>query len=186
MTDEFKSAIENLEFWDADDQMEIGFVKSSPLYRLFQKIHDYDFEVVNFLLFSICQKVFPCWEFHIEGTELRKQLSAIENYLNQTINITELDTFDYRLPTSKTDCTFSETSGASNTIYYTIRYILEQNALLATYSISAAESANCGNFEEWFIKIALPIAFEKRFLTKSELSEFTYNNYLKHYEKLVL
>ena len=163
MTTEIYSALEKLEIWDADDNMDIDYVKSSPLFQFLDKIHSFDREILDFILYNTCQRVIPSWEFNCKDEELRPALFAMRQYLQKSLKKDNLEKYNIEIKSPKFDCTYSDTSGASRTLFHSVKSILHDSILFATYAISDADIANTNNFYKWFTEIAIPVSFDKKF-----------------------
>jgi len=104
----------------------------------------------SYKTYNTCQRVIPSWEFNCNDKQLRPALFGIRRYLNQISKKHTLLEFKEEIKSSKFDCTCSDTSGASGTIFNSIKAIIEGNPLLATYAISSADIANTGReFDKW-------------------------------------
>jgi len=189
MTKEIRSALENLEFWDADDSMDVNYVKSSPLYEFVDAVQSYDREMLNFLLYNNCLRVIPSWEFNCKDQQLRPQLFALRKYMVKKQTKEELAKHAVEIRSTKIDCTYSDTAGAAGALYNTIRSVQEDSALFATYALSDVVLANTGSpdeFDKWFVEIAVPVSFEKKFLNLDQTRKDAYEDYGVNYVDLFM
>jgi hypothetical protein len=184
MTTEIYSDLEKFEIWDADANMDTDYVKSSPLFRLLDKIHSFDREVLYYILYNTCQRVIPSWEFHCKDEQLRPSLFVLREYLLNSLEKESLVEYKIEIKSPKIDCTFSDTSGASGTLFYSIMSVIDDSILFATYAISHADMANTNNFDKWFTEIAIPVSFDKNFCNCEQTKRFAYSVYDKLYDSL--
>jgi hypothetical protein len=127
MTTEIYSDLEKLEIWDADDNMDIDYVKSSPFFQLLDKIYSFDREILDFILYNICQRVIPSWEFNCKDEQLRPALFAMRQYLLKSLEKDNLKKYNIEIKSPKFDCTYSDTSGASGTLFHSIMSVLDDS-----------------------------------------------------------
>jgi hypothetical protein len=184
MTTEIHSDLEKLEIWDADDNMDIDYVESSPLFKFLTKIHLFDREILDFVLYNACQRVIPSWEFNCKDEQLRPTLFAMRQYLLKSLEKESLEKYNIEIKSPKFDCTYSDTSGASGTLFHSTMSILNDSILFATYAISHADIANTNNFDKWFAEIAIPISFEKKFCNCDQTKKYAYKEYDRLYDSL--
>lgn len=184
MTTEIYSALEKLEIWDADESMDIDYVKSSPLFQFLDKIHSFDREILDFILYNTCQRVIPSWEFNCKDEQLRPTLFAMRQYLLKSLKKGNLEEYNIEIKSPKFDCTYSDTSGASGTLFHSIKSILNDSVLYAAYVISDADIANTNNFDKWFTEIAIPVSFDKKFCNCDQSKKYAYNDYDRLYNSL--
>jgi hypothetical protein len=164
--------------------MDIDYVKSSPLFQLLDKIHLFDREILDFILYNTCQRVIPSWEFNCKDEQLRPTLFAMRHYLLKSLQRDSLKKYDIEIKSPKFDCTYSDTSGASRTLFHSTMSILDDSTLFATYAISHADIANTNNFNKWFTEIAIPVSFEKKFCDCDQTKKYAYNDYDRLYDSL--
>ncbi|MDI9861988.1 hypothetical protein [Flectobacillus roseus] len=186
MTTEIYSALEKLEIWDADDNMDIDYVKSLPLFQFLDKIHSFDREILDFILYNTCQRVIPSWEFNCKDEELRPALFAMRQYLQKSLKKDNLEKYNIEIKSPKFDCTYTDTSGASRTLFHSVKSILHDSILFATYAISNADIANTNNFYKWFTEIAIPVSFDKKFCNCDQTKKYAYNEYDRLYDSLFI
>ena len=184
MTTEIYSDLEKLEIWDADDNMNIDYVKSSPLFQFLDKIHSFDREILDFILYNTCQRVIPSWEFNCKDEQLRPNLFALRQYLLKSLEKDSLTKYNIKIKSPKFDCTYSDTSGASGTLFDSTMSILDDSTLFATYAISDADIANTNNFDKWFTEIAIPVSFDKKFCNCDQTKKYAYKEYDGLYDSL--
>ena len=186
MTTDIYSDLAKLEIWDADDNMDINYVKSSPLYQLLEKVHSFDREVLDFILYNICQRVIPSWEFNCKDEQLRPNLFTLRQYLLKSLDKDSLKHYNVATKSPKFDCTYSDTSGAAGTLFHSTMSILDDSTLFATYAVSHADIANTNNFDKWFVEIAIPVSFDKKFCNCEQTKKYSYDEYNKLYDSLFL
>jgi hypothetical protein len=186
MTKALYSALEKLEIWDADDSMDISYVRSSPLYQFLDLVHSFDREIMDFILYNTCQRVIPGWEYNCKDQQLRPLLFALKKYLSKTLIKEDLTEYAVKIKSPKLDCTYSDTSGAADTLYHTIKSILDDSTLFATYAVSDADIANTNNFRKWFTEIAVPVSFDKKFCDFDLTRKYAYEQNDSLYKDLFL
>ncbi|KZE83741.1 hypothetical protein AV926_03500 [Myroides marinus] len=181
--------LKNLEYNDADNLMKREYIISLPTYQFLNKIKFFDSEILEILLYNICQRVVPSWESNLNDKQLRPAIFAFKRYLLSK-DIDELVAYDTEILSPKVDCSYSDTSGAAATVYNSIRFVLTKDVVFATYALSDADIANTLDFEKWLEEIAVPNSLEKKICNYEETKAFSYDCYddlyLSFFEELKL
>lgn len=185
MTTDLREAIENLNIRDADDQMDSSYVRSLASYQLLEMISNYDHEILYILLYNLCQRVIPGWELNCNNQALLPTLFALKRFVINTNTKESLVPFNREIKSPKRDCSYSDSAGASGTLFYTTKYILTGDLIFATYALSDSQIANSGpKFLAWFKETAIPVSFNKQLCNHAQTIMNSYPDYKEIYEDL--
>lgn len=185
MTTALRDALEHLNISDADDLMEDSYVRSLASYQLLEMISNYDQEILCILLYNLCQRVIPGWELNCNNQALRPTLFALKRFVVNSRTKESLVPFNREIQSPKRDCSYSDSAGASGTLFYTTRYILTGNLIFAAYALSDAQIANSGpKFLAWFKETAIPVSFHKQLCDHAQTTRNSYPDYKEIYEDL--
>jgi len=197
MTDQIKMAIKDLQLsnyaWDLDELMDQDYIEAHPLYKLIDAIHLYDKVILYFLLYNSLLRVLPCWEVTCLEKRPRQILMALKRFLRDQNN-GDLVLLDYSQRTEPCvyDSGHCELEAASDAIANAVLYVLKKHPEYAAFSVSMVEISFehifiDDGFEQWFFDYAIPISFEKRYMTLNELSKFAIDDYsIIAYENIYL
>lgn len=141
-------------------------------------------QAVQYLVHSVCMRVLPLWELYCENDRPRHSIQLIGQYLHGEIEAEQLAGFIDETPSCVDDCRYSETTSASAAIAMAAAFMLDGEILTATASIEnvacAFEHTTFWNeFKQWFFNVAIPVSFEKGFISLEELSFFSYDDFSK-------
>lgn len=160
--------------WDADHQMEDEYVLNSPLGVFAQTLHNVNPSVLERLTYFSALKALPCWEFHLDGTQLRERLRKIRNVVHAKLSKNQINTRS--ISSTLNDCRYSETQGAADAIAYCAKYLETGNPIFAIYSLSGADCAydhiyTNDDYRNWLIDVALDIAVDNDDISEDALNE---------------
>jgi hypothetical protein len=166
-------------WWDAEEGMADDEIFAVPPGRLALAIHHHDPEILDWLVYFVARRALPCWELSCTSSQPRKIVDAIarflcENHWPDWVECTQ------KISSPHYDCLRSETQSAADAVVYAARYLESREPRFAVCCISAASCAYDhilleDRFREWFLGVALPVAYEKREMTKSEQEALRYD-----------
>ena len=176
-THPLQAAIEDLRTgldvtWDADDGMPDDYVMSLPTGRFVMAAHSFDPEVLCWLTYFAARRALSCWEESCSERRPRRIVEQIGGFLCRGEAVDWGDAAR-ATPSPHNDCLHSETQSASDAVAECARYIVEREPRNAVYCISAANVAydhvlTGDAFRPWLVKLAIPIALNKREMTWAE------------------
>lgn len=158
--------------WDFDDSMAVGHVQVLSYGRLLVAIHKFDRRALEWLTYFVARRGLSCWELSCRDTRPRRIVEQLGKYLLDGGPIEWSDVVR-ATPSPFNDCRFSDTQSASEAVAECARYISGHNPINSVYCVSSADVAydhvlTDHRFREWFIRMAVPVALEKREMDEAE------------------
>jgi hypothetical protein len=160
------------EWWDAEEGMADDYIFSLPPGRFVLAIHAHDPEILDWLVYFVARRALPCWEISCDNPQPRKNVEAMGDFLCKDHWPNWLECIG-RIPSPHYDCLYSETQSAADAVVACARYLESHQPRFAVYCISGASCAYDhilieDRFREWLLEVAIPVALEKREMTRHE------------------
>jgi len=169
--------------WDADDAMDVEYVRASPLGPLVEAIEslqEYRMAPLAWLTLYTARRALPCWELYCDSSGPLDAVRVAKQWLAtgaRPVDIAKLAVVTqpsyHGIPIG--DCRACDTGAAAESAAQLIRFLDTRNPLNAIYCISAADSAfdqsplvEKDHFREWLLDYAIPIAVEDREMSQQE------------------
>ena len=159
------------EIWDADDGMPLEHVLGSPLGQATRLIHEDDRTTLKWVCYFVARRALACWDLSCEDSRPRNMVRVIGRHLADPD--VSLDDLCELIRSPHSDCRYSDTQGAADSVAHAARYLRGESLPDAIYCISGADLAydhvlTEDGFREWLIEVAIPVASEHREMTFDE------------------
>jgi len=157
---------------------------SGPMPALVGAMHNQDPIALQYLVYHVALRVLPCWHSYCDHVRPRETITMVKKYLSGEVDVNILKSYIDPTPSCVDDCRYSDTQSASNSIALCAAYMLDGEPLTAASCIEGAKCAfehifTKDGFVTWLLDVAVPISFEKRFMTEQELSAFAADEFTR-------